>query len=793
MRIGFWQYPIQFGLVLPLTVVGVGVVLSFLRRPSGPAPDDAPAGWAPRPLVGPLLLVPWWLIPFSLAAMYQPSWPLEDALRPQRMWMVSSQPGLILAAIGLAALVELARRRWPEHGRLVAGGLLATVLVASVPTTLATERLLWSLWTVPRYAHLQLIPDRVPDMSDLLSVSGPRPTILTYEDWSSLVWYETGASVVAVKPPGYAKLAFDPAVFTDVGQDERRRDLASALTGDVAAMTAVADRFGADRIVLGRRGDAVGRISRVAALAAAEPGSMTGATRVLPGNGWDAVVLEPGSTLSFPLASAGEPIELEIRVLPRFGAVASDAGAAGGGDDGSLDGVVPPAPPTAGSLGPGGTPAARRLRVLAGDRLVEEISVPYTGSSDFVVVRSTVTLEPGEPLVLEGADRIAVQSVTGYVPDDGPPPGWRTLTETEDAIVWGRDPMIRALRHPLVWGTISVALLALVAWRARPWELGERLGSADLRAIVIALGLNVVIVAAWAFRSAGLLTAAGRPVPVLPLVPMTAFANTINNVTPGSMGELARLYLLRAHHGVDYRIGAAVVLIERVVAIVYLGASAALLWAAAWLDWAPVVDDPGVGRDRRPAQRLLPRRGQTDGADPDAADGSPAGRDRWLAAGGALARVDDTVALLLRDRGRALEFAAWTAVVFAAYTAQTAPGRRSLRCRAGPGRGLGRPRPRDRGRRRVAAAVRARLDGPGRGRPADRGRRARRRGRRHRVRVPDRLDAAARPAGRGRLRTPLGEPSGRRRRRRRTRRGGGPRGRVRGARRAGRGRPSRPT
>ena len=210
VRIGFWQYPIQFGLVLPLTIIGVGVALSFLRRSSGPAPADDPSGWAPRPLVAPLLLVPWWLIPFSLAAMYQPSWPLEDALRPQRMWMVSSQPGLILAAIGLVALVEVARRRWPERRRLTTAALAATVLVAAVPTTVATERLLWNLWTFPRYAHLDLTTDRVPDMAELLTVTGPRPTILTYEDWSSLVWYGTGASVVAVEPPGYAKLAFDP-------------------------------------------------------------------------------------------------------------------------------------------------------------------------------------------------------------------------------------------------------------------------------------------------------------------------------------------------------------------------------------------------------------------------------------------------------------------------------------------------------------------------------------------------------------------------------------------------------
>jgi hypothetical protein len=36
---------------------------------------------------------------------------------------------------------------------------------------------------------------------------------------------------------------------------------------------------------------------------------------------------------------------------------------------------------------------------------------------------------------------------------------------------------------------------------------------------------------------------------------MTAFANTINNITPGSAGELVRLYLLAAQYGVDYTTG----------------------------------------------------------------------------------------------------------------------------------------------------------------------------------------------------------------------------------------------
>ena len=239
--------------------------------------------------------------------------------------MLASQPGLLLAAMGLVALAEALRRNRPTRTRLVAAAVAITILVATVPTTVATERLLWTVGTEPRYAHLRLGPDRVPDFTDLLAVAGPRPTILTYEDWSSLVWYETGAAVVAVEPPGFAKLAFDPAVFTVAGQEQRRLDLANAFTGDASALAEVADDYDADRIVLGRRGDAVGRISRVAALAAAEPGATSGPTQTLSGNGWDAVVLEPGSRLSFPLMSENEPIQLEIRVLARFG---EDAGTA---------------------------------------------------------------------------------------------------------------------------------------------------------------------------------------------------------------------------------------------------------------------------------------------------------------------------------------------------------------------------------------------------------------------------------------------------------------------------------
>ena len=171
-RIGFWNYPIQFGLVLPLAILGAGVVLLFLRRPDGPRPGGETGRWAPDPPEGATLLLPWWIVPCILAILYQPTWPLEDALRPQRMWLVASQPGLILAAIGLVAGAEELARRRPFSQRILAPVVVGAILVASLPTTIATERLLWNLWVEPRYAHLRLVPDRVPDMATLLPGGG---------------------------------------------------------------------------------------------------------------------------------------------------------------------------------------------------------------------------------------------------------------------------------------------------------------------------------------------------------------------------------------------------------------------------------------------------------------------------------------------------------------------------------------------------------------------------------------------------------------------------------------------
>lgn len=413
VRIGFWSYPIQFGIVLPLAVLGAGVALLLLRRPSLFGHGGARERWAPRPVEGGILLLTWWVVPFALAAAYQPTWPLEDALRPQRMWLVASQPGLILAAIGLVALVQtIAVRRSSTVAAATRWAIpvaIAVVLIASLPATVAAARLMTILWLEPRYAHLALDRDRVPDMGRLLDVHAPRPIVLTYEDWSSLVWYQTGAAVVAVEPPGYAKLAFDPQPFTGISQTQRRADLAAALSGDVGRLVATADQYGAGRIVLARRDGTVGLIGQPATVAASL-GALSGSTVRIQSNGWDSLLMEPGSTLTLPIDGVTGVIDLEVRA----------------GTDGvvGLDGIRSPG----------------RLHVRVGDRPPTELLVPVLRDAGLSVVTTTVDRPAGAAIVIEAVDRIVLQSVTGFVTDPGPPAGWTLDAESPDALVWRRAP-----------------------------------------------------------------------------------------------------------------------------------------------------------------------------------------------------------------------------------------------------------------------------------------------------------------------------------------------------------------
>lgn len=403
-RIGLWDYPREFGVFLPLALVGAALVLIHLRDR-----DAAVSGLTARRPEAALVLLPWFALPWLMAVVYDPGWPLEDALRPQRLWLLSSQPAAILAAIGLVVLArDFVGRRW-HRPRLVGPAIVAVFLAAAVPTVAFTLRQLFQTWVDPAYADLQLFRDRVPDMASILGSHATPSTVVTYEDWSSLVWYETGNWVIAVKPPGYAKLAFDPRVFTGHGQEARRTDLGRAFRGDPAVLTAVADTYDADRILVAQRDGRWGVIQQVAAVAARVPGALMGPSTVQEGNGWDDVDLEPGARLAFDVL-AGQPIHLQLRFVGEVGNRAA---------------------------------TERRLRLLAtggaDPRVLADLVVPATATDEWQVIDADVELQNGERLTVEAVDEVAVQSVLGFVAAS-PPPGWQVVTSTPDAVLLGRVP-----------------------------------------------------------------------------------------------------------------------------------------------------------------------------------------------------------------------------------------------------------------------------------------------------------------------------------------------------------------
>jgi hypothetical protein len=401
-RFGFWNYPRQFGLLLPAGIIGAGATLLFLRRPEGPRiRADEPGRWRPRGAEAGVLVTLWWVIPFALGVLYSPTWPLEDALRPQRLWLVASQPLAILAAIGFFVVAETVfEGRW-RRPALVVPAIAAAVIVASLPATIGTARVVAIAWATPTYAHLNLATDHVPAFGTLFDRDVPRRTVLTYEDWSSLVWYETGHAVVSVVPPGYAKLAYEPAIFTGHSQAERRADVAGAFRGNVDELGRVGDKYGAQSLVLARRDGMWGVVDVPAATLELDALTTPGAE-----NGHDMVDMLPGAKLRLPLAEGNYRLEIRLNGGP-------------------------------GSLTRGEGTLAITAVGPAGTRDLGRVVVPGTGIAWFVATVA-VDLAPDETLVLDAVSQSRIQGVRGFVALDGPPSGWAVTLDTPDATVLER-------------------------------------------------------------------------------------------------------------------------------------------------------------------------------------------------------------------------------------------------------------------------------------------------------------------------------------------------------------------
>jgi hypothetical protein len=229
-------------------------------------------------------------------------------------------------------------------------------------------------------------------------------TVLTYEDWSSLVWYTTGHAVVAVKPPGYAKLAFDPGRLTGLGQPERRALVREAFDGDIAALARVAGTTGSRRIVVGTAADGRWGLLDVP-LALAYPGPLPHGVTLVEGNGWDGLALAAGTSIEVPTHAAGGSARLEIRLLDRR-------------ED----------PPT------------RRLVVAVARRDGSPVGasqelVVGPEFERFQVATVEVDLPPGGRIVITARDDVLVQGIRGFTPPPLAIDGWRIAATTDRAVV----------------------------------------------------------------------------------------------------------------------------------------------------------------------------------------------------------------------------------------------------------------------------------------------------------------------------------------------------------------------
>lgn len=229
------------------------------------------------------------------------------------------------------------------------------------------------------------------------------------------------------------------------------------------------------------------------------------------------------------------------------------------------------------------------------------------------------------------------------------------------------------MRRWYVWLPISLALLGLVVWRTRPWDAVALAAQLDWTLLLATVALNLVVVLAWAVRSRDLMAAVGSPLGVRPLIPIVSFANTVNNLTPASSGEVLRAMILKRRHGVPYPNATAVILVERLwaIGIMFTTALAAavgtlteappLVVAAAWIGAIVVAFAPALLYIAGLRPGPIAARYAAGG------DGS-LGRIRRLA--GHLASVDDRLTdVLIRPR-RSIHFVLTTAIVFATFAIQ---------------------------------------------------------------------------------------------------------------------------
>lgn len=249
IKLSLVEFPIEFGVFLPLGILGVAITARRLRRERSPSA---------------LLLLVWWVLPVLLAIFRPSDFPGGDTFFPRRLWQFASQPLAVMAACALLAVAAAVWRWRPLALSLVA----AVLLLAGLPNSWGTWRRIGEFWNDTSFA------DQDWDLGggfaygawleERARAEGPRTVMVPTPD-ATMVWYLAGEKVVYLYPTAAIKLAFDVPRLTGFGTAEREADLTTAFGGDPERMAELAGKYGARYVVLRRGGDLLGAVDLPAA------------------------------------------------------------------------------------------------------------------------------------------------------------------------------------------------------------------------------------------------------------------------------------------------------------------------------------------------------------------------------------------------------------------------------------------------------------------------------------------------------------------------------------------------
>jgi len=155
---------------------------------------------------------------------------------------------------------------------------------------------------------------------------------------------------------------------------------------------------------------------------------------------------------------------------------------------------------------------------------------------------------------------------------------------------------------------VGIALVVLLLWRARVWDLADTLRDFDPLVAVVVILLNVPAIGLLAVRTHFVLRRLGYDASPVSLAPISALSNVAAVVTPGATGDLIRAPFLKEHHAVSYSDSFATIVYERSYSFCILCLSTALIavWSVAPIGLRVVIPLAGLVVLVAPALAAIP-------------------------------------------------------------------------------------------------------------------------------------------------------------------------------------------